>query len=278
MASRSPLLLVAIGALGLAAPRAAAGQEEFRWSGRVEPGRTIEVKGVNGGIRAERGTGPEVEVIARKTARRSDPASVSVEVLTHEGGVTVCALYPTPSGQRANECAPGSAGRMSTRNNDVRVEFTVRVPDGVHLAARTVNGSVEARGLRADVDVNTTNGPIRVSTTGLARARTTNGAIEVEMGSGDGTEDLEFRTTNGGITLVVSGELDADIEARTTNGSFSSDYPVTVQGTFGPRRVEGVIGRGGRRLVLHTTNGNVRIRRAGGQAYESGVVSTPVPD
>src|SRR5689334_5819392 len=75
----------------------------------------------------------EVEVVAVKRARRSNPEEVKIEVVTHADGVTICAVYPSRDGAQPNVCAPGKEGRMNTQNNDVNVEFTVRVPAGVRL-------------------------------------------------------------------------------------------------------------------------------------------------
>lgn len=261
---RTIALLATLAALPVLVTSQAAAQDEFqdfRWSGRVEPGRVLEIRGVNGEIRAERASGADVEVIAVKTARRSDPASVTIEVIPHPEGVTICSLYPAPANRPANECLPGQS-RMNVRDNDVQVAYTVRVPAGVRLLARTTNGIVDVNGLASDVDVSTTNGAIRIVTEGVARARTTNGDIDVVMGS-LGTGDLEFRTTNGDVTLTLPGDLNAEFSAATTNGNFSSDFPVLVQGSFGPRRMEGRIGSGGRQLELGTTNGDIRLRRSG---------------
>ena len=63
-------------------------------------------------------------------------------MVPHAGGVTICAVYPS-DGSSANECKPGG-GHMNTRNNDVKVEFIVKIPVGVKLAAHSVNGDVEA--------------------------------------------------------------------------------------------------------------------------------------
>src|SRR5690242_841129 len=110
------LAFVALGALiPLARP------SDFNWHGRLAPGQSIEIKGVNGAIHAERATGTEVTVEATKTARRSDPNSVTIQVVPHADGVTVCAMYPSSDWGRPNECAPGSGGRMHVNNNDVRV-------------------------------------------------------------------------------------------------------------------------------------------------------------
>lgn len=239
--------------------------DEFRWSGRVAPGQAVEIRGINGEIRAERATGADVEVVAVKTARRADPASVTVQVIPTADGVTICSLYPAPANRPPNTCEPGRSS-MNVRDNDVQVAYTVRVPNGVRLVARTTNGIVDVNGLTGEVDVSTTNGAIHIDTQGFARARTTNGDIDVTMGStaASTANDFEFRTTNGDVTVTLPGDLNAELNASTTNGNFSSDFPVMVQGSFGPRRMEGRIGNGGRQLTLSTTNGDIRLRRTGG--------------
>ena len=105
----------------------------------------VEVKGVNGAINAEPSSDNQVEVLALKHARRSDVNSVQIKVVEHAGGVTICAVYPTDYPSKPNSCEPGEGnGRNSVRNNDVSVEFTIRVPAQVALAARTINGEISA--------------------------------------------------------------------------------------------------------------------------------------
>src|SRR5215475_5289763 len=123
-------------------------QTDFEWTGQLAPGQSIEIIGVNGSINASAARGGSVAVTAVKTAQRSNPAEVRFETVPHAGGVTVCAIYPSPDGQ-ANECRPGGRGRNNTRNNDTRVDFTVQVPAGIGLIARTVNGSISAKAFRA---------------------------------------------------------------------------------------------------------------------------------
>src|SRR5213596_822878 len=84
-------LLTTAAALALA-PRAASAQGEFHWKGKIAPGKSIEIKGVNGDVRAVAGSG-DVEVTAVKHARKSDPDDVKIEVVPHEDGVTICAVY-----------------------------------------------------------------------------------------------------------------------------------------------------------------------------------------
>ncbi len=61
-------------------PCAAFAQSDFNWSGSLSPGQTLEIKGVNGSIHAELAAGVLIEVSARKTAKRSDPNSVRIDV------------------------------------------------------------------------------------------------------------------------------------------------------------------------------------------------------
>src|SRR5439155_2020246 len=115
-----PGLLAGAACLALV-PRAATGQSELHWKGKGAPGKAIEIRGVNGDVRAVAGSG-DVEVAAVKHARRSDPDEVKIEVVQHEDGVTICAVYPS-DGRRENTCEAGDGGHMNVRDNDVTVDF-----------------------------------------------------------------------------------------------------------------------------------------------------------
>ena len=257
---RSILALLPVVA-GLAMlPRTAAAQNEFHWKGNIAPGKAIEIKGVNGDIRAVAGSG-DVEVTAVKHARKSDPDDVKIEVVQHEDGVTICAVYPS-DGRRENTCDAGDGGHMNVRDNDVVVDFTVRVPAGVRFVGRTVNGEVGAANLASDVDANTVNGSIRISTSGYAEAQTVNGSIDVSLGRGGWSDALEFRTVNGAITLDLPANLSTEVRANTVNGDIQTDFPIMVTGRLGPRSLRGTIGSGGRRLALETVNGSIRLRKS----------------
>ncbi len=242
--------------------RSAREDRDWNWSGRVDRGDAIEIKGVNGEINAELARGNEVQVEARLHGRDDDPDEIEMVVLEHENGVTICAVYPSDRRDEPNECLPGSRGRMNVRNNDVSVNFTVRVPAGVHFVGRTVNGDVEAIGLEGDVKAYTVNGGVDITTSGLAHATTVNGSITVSMGRADWEGSMDFTTVNGSVTLEFPGDLDCDVSVSTVNGHISSDYPLTVQGRFSPRHVRATIGDGGRDLVVKTVNGSVQIRRS----------------
>jgi hypothetical protein len=245
----------------------AAAQADFSWKGTVGRGKRIEIRGVNGDIQAMLASGNEVQVTAEKHSRRDDPDEVEIRVVEHDEGVTICAVYPTPRrARRENDCGPGDDWHSSTENNDVTVNFTVRVPAGVDADLQTVNGEVEATGLQGYVDARTVNGSVVVSTSGTAEASTVNGSIRASLGRAD-FRHAEFTTVNGGITLELPGNLAAEVRAETLNGDIDSDFPMTIQGTrrFSPRRIVATIGNegAGRTLYLKTVNGSLKLRKTG---------------
>jgi len=258
-ASVALAVLVLGGMRGAAAPGQAA-QGPQSWKGTVLQGSAIEIKGVTGDIRAAAAAGGEVEVSAVMKGRRSNPAEVRLDIVQHADGVTICAMYPNPDGP-PNECQPGDGGRMATRNNDVTVDFTVRVPAGVRFVGRTVNGDVTAEALAGPVSLRTVNGDATFSTSSHGDATTVNGQIRGEMGSTQWAETLTFRSVNGSIDLNLPADASAQLNATTVNGSISTDFPIAVQGRISQRRINGTIGGGGRTLDIETVNGSVSLRK-----------------
>lgn len=231
-----------------------------QWHGTIAAGQAIEIKGVNGEIKAIAASGGEVEVSAVMRGRRSNPADVRLDVVQHADGVTICAVYPSPD-SRPNECQPGNGGRMNTRDNDVSVAFTVRVPIGVKFIGKTVNGDVTADALTGPVRLTTVNGDAHFSTSSYGEATTVNGSIEGAMGSSDWTDPLKLVTVNGSITVALPSDLSADVRASTVNGSIATDFPITVSGRVNPRSLRGTVGAGGRELSLESVNGSITLRR-----------------
>jgi DUF4097 and DUF4098 domain-containing protein YvlB len=246
-------------ALTLAVP-AAGSEQEFSWSGAVEAGKAVEIKGINGGIEAT-GTGAaEVTLRAIKKGKKSDPTEVKIEVVEHAGGVTICAVYPSTG--EPNECKPGEGGRMKVKKNDVTVEFEVEVPAGVRFVGRTVNGGISAHGIQAAAEAHTVNGGIDIEAAGLTHAETVNGGISARVDRADWNEKLQLKTVNGGIEVSLPASTAANVKAGTVNGHIETDFPLTVKGKFGRRRIEGSIGGGGPLLRLETVNGDIKVNKA----------------
>ena len=239
----------------------ATGQNDFQWQGRVAAGRAIEINGIFGNIRAEATSGSEVEVIANKHSRRSNPDEVQIRVLNHDGGVTICAVYPRGDPGEPNDCHPGG-GNSHTHNNDVRVDFTVRVPSDVRLVARTVDGDVDAESLNGEVEACSVLGNIRISTAGYARAKTVTGSITASLGDANWPGQIAFETITGEISVKLPANLNTEVHAESTVGNISTEFPLTVQGSLNRQAMNGTIGNGGRKLVLKTISGPIRLLRA----------------
>ena len=235
---------------------------DFTWRKALASGKTLEIVGVNGSIDASGTSSREVEVRAVKTGRKSDPEEVEIEIVEHADGVTICAVYPPPRNREANECRPGGKGRNNTSNNDVNVAWTIRVPEGVVFVGRTVNGTVTARRLSAEAEAYTVNGNVTVETTSWAAASTVNGSITARLGRADWRGDMEFSTVNGGITIELPAGASMDVDASTVNGSLTTDFPLTIRGKWGPKRMSGTVGQGGRGLSLSTVNGSLHLQQA----------------
>jgi len=269
--------------IALASPLAAHAQADFRWSGRLASGQEIEIRNLNGDVRAEPSTGSDVEVVGRR--RGDDVEEVEIRVVRQDDGMLICAVFPNSGGSRSgrgrdddgdrgrgrqgdDECS-SRGRRTSERNFDARVDFVVRVPAGVRLSAASVSGDVSARGLRAAVEARSVSGDVEVSTTGPADASSVSGNVIATLGR-TGGEELTFRSVSGDVTLRLPAGIDASLEARTISGEIESDFPVSQVGRTRGRswvnvrvgeHVRGTLGRGGPAVSVDTVSGDIRVER-----------------
>ena len=259
-------VLAALSILVLASSAAAAQQtasDDFTWQGRVPAGEWLQVRNINGQITVDRATGDQVEVVATKRWRRGNPADVRIETTRFGSGdqsALVCAIWnaQTTCDERGYHNQP----RRWNDNNDVRVDFIVKLPAGVRAELISVNGTIRVVGASAEIIAETVNGGIDASTAvGPIRAETVNGDITVRMDALRGNEALSFETVNGDVTAILPANFEGDVELETVNGSLHTDFPITVQGRFNPRHMRATIGSSGRTLRLETVNGDVRLQK-----------------
>lgn len=139
----------------------------------------------------------------------------------------------------------------------------MKVARGVNVKTLTTNGDIRARGMNSVVEAATTNGSVEISTSEWASGKSTNGHMDISMGKAEWKGELTVATTNGGLNVTLPASAAFDLHASTTNGNIRTDFPVTVEGTFGPKNVTGAVAGGGRELRLATTNGGIEIRKSG---------------
>jgi hypothetical protein len=236
----------------------ASGKASDTWtrSYPLSAGGRLEIINVNGEIRAEAAPGGAVEVRAERTARAGSDESAR-ELL---GKVE---MREEVSGQRV---------RIETitprlRLGGLTASFVVRVPPGVHVDLRTVNGGVRLDNVGGEVRATSTNGGVkgRVAAVSLVDARTVNGGVDIEV-TGPVAADgrLTLSSVNGGVRLAVPADTGAEVTARCTNGRVTvSDLPLAApEGESSRRRLQGTMNGGGARIDLQTTNGGVAIAKS----------------
>lgn len=263
--SMMALALLALGATGAGAQESTT----WNWSGDLGTGRTVYLRNVNGSVRFEAGTGSKVEVTAVKRWRRGDPQDVRIEARvagSGRGDIIICALW----GERATCDEDGyQSNRDRDRrdndgwrnNNDVSVEFTVRIPANARVDATTVNGDMRVEGTSADIEASTVNGDLEAySAGGRVEGSTVNGSIIVRNGVTP-SQDLEYSTVNGSVTVELPSGTNASVNLSTVNGRITTDFPMTIDGSINPRRIRADIGNGGPRIRVSTVNGSIRLKK-----------------
>ena len=219
--------------------------KEFNQTYPLQPGGSFELQNVNGAVEVQAWDRDTVEIHAVKSAKQkeSDLDRVSIEVDAKPEAISLVTRYPQDEGV------------------EVVVDYTVHVPRTARLQhIGTVNGTLRIAGAEAVEDLHTVNGNIEVfEAAGNVHAHTTNGSVHLELARFQDQSGAAAETTNGSILLAIPTDTHADLEARSLNGSFSSELPLTLQGSLRPREVHARLGNGGVPIRLNTVNGGIRI-------------------
>ncbi|HEY6229626.1 MAG TPA: DUF4097 family beta strand repeat-containing protein [Pyrinomonadaceae bacterium] len=144
------------------------------------------------------------------------------------------------------------------------VSYELFVPRRSNLSLKTNNGGISIADVTGRLEFSALNGGISLKRVGgSVKGGTTNGGLSVELAGDrwDG-EAMDVSTTNGGVSLSIPQNYSARLETGTVNGHLSIDFPVTVQGNI-TRELAVNLGAGGPTIRAMTTNGGVRIHRAG---------------
>ncbi|HEX8028697.1 MAG TPA: hypothetical protein VF491_09560 [Vicinamibacterales bacterium] len=241
----------------------ASGKAQDTWSRtyKVAPTSRFELINVNGRITAEATDGNEVIVEGKRTAKaRSDEAAkeqlAKLEIREEVGDSTV----------RVESRPP----RFNGGFNGHEIEWTIKVPKGVTVDLRTVNGGVRVNGLSGDIYAKTTNGGVKGIDIipGKIEAQSVNGGVEFELASPlDATDSVQLETVNGGASLAMAQESKATITARCVNGGVKVEgLEISKEEASNDfekrRRLNGTMNGGGAHVTMSTTNGGIRLYKA----------------
>jgi hypothetical protein len=237
---------------GIASGRA---QDEWARTYTVSPGGRLELLNVNGRITAEPTDGAAIEVRAERIAKAASDESakellerIEMREEVSADKIRVEVRPPRISGPSGHE-----------------FKWTVKVPRGISVDLRTVNGGVRVTGLDADVRLRSTNGGISgvALTSKAVDAAVTNGGIEIELARAVSSGTFELEAVNGGVSIALPPDSRADITGRCVNGGISTNLPLEKVGEQTRRRLDAKLNGGGARISLETVNGGVRIGPAG---------------
>ncbi len=148
-------------------------------------------------------------------------------------------------------------------NNHWSVSFEVLVPNRTDLSLAAHNGGISISDVTGKIDFKCLNGGVNLNRVGgNVHGSTTNGGLNVILAGDrwDG-EELDVKTTNGGVNMSVPENYSAHLETGTVNGNVSVDFPVTVQGRI-TKEISLNLGGGGATVRAMTTNGGVRLQRS----------------
>jgi hypothetical protein len=215
-------------------------------------GGRVTVLNINGKIDVEPSAGSTVEIQAEKIAKGASEQAAKEALSRIE-------IVEQVSEQEVRiETRVPKTGMFGQGGLEVR--YLVKVPAGVELNVRTVNGGVNLANVSGTLRADTTNGGIDArGLSGSLEAGTTNGGIDVQMDK-VATGGVKLETTNGGINLRIPKDTPATISARLTNGRIdASSVEIQAQGEISRRRLDGTMNGGGAPITLQTTNGGITI-------------------
>lgn len=148
----------------------------------------------------------------------------------------------------------------------LRTDVTVRVPFEARLTSiQIVEGRLSLSALRGTVTADVRRGPID--------ARDVAGTIRLETGIGDVRVTaarlvpeglLRLRAFNGDVMLALAERpANARVMALALNGSITSELPLRMQDTWGPRWGEATIGAGEPVISIDVITGRIAITVSG---------------
>lgn len=146
-------------------------------------------------------------------------------------------------------------------DDDVRIDYVLKVPATVSLSVSTVNGKIATRGIDGETEAATVNGTIDIETGGTheLQATTVNGRVKAKF-----TRDFQgarFKTVNGGVEATLPQSASFTVNLSQVNGDFEASFPLSIHSNPGSRRVSGEVNGGEHELKIVTVNGDVELAR-----------------
>ena len=249
--------------------------------------RTVVVDIVSGDIKVTAHGGTDVRAVITESIRADSNEDlnlarneVRLDRTSKDGAITFYEEGP----YRCN-CSDGDRGsrRSNRRRYHVRYDVEIQAPEDVNIDLHTVNGGIEAAGIKGDYEARTINGGVTLSDVAGSQGNVyaLNGGVKVTF-SKNPTKNSSYGSLNGKVRLFFQPGLSADFLMKTFNGKIYSDFEMTSlpsqpirmerDGTKrifrSDRSANGRVGSGGIEIELKGFNGNMYVLERGRSSEE----------
>jgi hypothetical protein len=158
----------------------------------------------------------------------------------------------------------------------ITVNLAVRVPQGIKINGKTVNGMISVKDIQSAITMDSVNGKVKAEhCEGPVHANTVNGTAEIidvkqafEIGTVNGSAHVKLlqtpqdhckaSTVNGSVHITLPLNVGFDVEMSTVNGKAQIDNH-TFEGEQKKKFIKGRLNGGGHKITMNAVNGSVQI-------------------
>ncbi|WP_258137987.1 DUF4097 family beta strand repeat-containing protein [Mucilaginibacter phenanthrenivorans] len=278
------LLIPVLAGVGLCLAQITAHAQEYKThiSKEFTAKKAVAICNLDGSIRVEGYAGDKVIIEIDETITADDQKTVEegkrdFKLGFDQKGDSVIAYTAYPYDTRPHR-------NWNRGNNDnhieyqVKLQYTVKVPNQVDLYASTVNeGDIFVKNVYGVLKINNVNGGIEIANAkGTTSAHTVNGPVTVTY-LRNPPEASSYYSVNGELNVTYPQDLSADVQFKSMNGEFFTDFsnaevlPSRVSKTetksgsgttYKLSKASDIrFGSGGKTFKFETLNGNIYIKK-----------------
>jgi DUF4097 and DUF4098 domain-containing protein YvlB len=242
-------------------------EETFKKNVPVDGAKRLSLENRNGSVEIRAWDKDEIGVTAFKKVNAEDEDEAvrileMMEVIIEVSGdeIIITTDYPHSGNKKRGNGGFFSWLMGGSWGVSYSVSYEVFVPEKFDIDVKSTNGEISVIKCNGRIRLETTNGKIKANdVSGSLRCSTTNGSINASFIEVTETDEMNFTSTNGSISLYLPEDIGAEIKARTTNGSINCDMNVTEHYERSKKSLDVEVNDGGVLIYVKTTNGSINI-------------------
>lgn len=226
------------------------------WTGTLADGQTFEIKWANGDLLVSESDDGKIHLTIDHRPGNATPV---FQLLEHDQGLTLCAVYPT------NKCEPGDRGKLfrGINRKTGRTNLEVSLPPGVRFAARAAEGTVVSKFTGAAVlDVMTSG--MFITDGSDVRAENVSGIIQLILSPSPARRKFWVMAMNDKAQVTLHN-VPVKLKVKGDPSRIRSSVPVKTSLQMGTAvEAEGANYKGEGAVVdleVRTMNGEIIVRR-----------------